>query len=212
MGSLTERKGFDVLLSAFDRVLELNPNCRLWVIGPRNRNENHNLSDAQVELLLRQCKNLGQVHLFGRIDDPQRIAAIMSASDVFVFPTRREGFPNAVIEAMSCGVPVLVNRLPGVTDIAPLEGETGFFFNNCNAQQLSGLMMRLARDPSLRASLGSRARERVLQRFSFDEYIHQWRSAFLDLHLNGFHQSDSGEPSQLGEYCSRYDNHASKDF
>jgi len=181
LGSVTRRKGVDALLQAFDALAARVAACRLWLIGPRSRLENSNIDDAEVERLLAGARRLERVRLFGRIDDPTRVSELLAASDVFALPTRREGFGTAVLEAMSCGLPVIVNRLPGITDFAPVHGETGLMIEHCDVGQLTAAMGRLADDDVLRRRLGRNGRQRVKDEFSFERSVKKWERLYRDL-------------------------------
>jgi glycosyltransferase involved in cell wall biosynthesis len=85
--------------------------------------------------------------------------------DVFAFPSRLEGSPNALLEAMACGVAVVATRIGGVVDLIDDE-ETGLLIPPDDAEALSIAIDRLLRDAPLRAALGDRARGRVREAFS----------------------------------------------
>ena len=71
---------------------------------------------AALERLARDRGVAGRVRLIGRV--PQdRLPAIYSAADLLLLVSRHEGSPNALLESMACGTPVLVSDMPGVTDI-----------------------------------------------------------------------------------------------
>ena len=83
---------------------------------------------------------------------------------MFVLPSLAEGTPNAVIEAMAAGLPVITTEVGGLPDL--VTPETGILVPPGDATALAAAMRRLASDPALRASMGRAARERYLGLFS----------------------------------------------
>jgi glycosyltransferase involved in cell wall biosynthesis len=98
----------------------------------------------------------------GRVDVPQELAEW----DVFVLPSRRDSFPLAVLEAMSMAIPVVATRVDGVRE--QLEPDAGLLVAPEDAHALASAIARLAKDPTLRASLGVAGRHRVEERFTLD--------------------------------------------
>lgn len=185
LGSIGRRKGFDLLARAFAQLAETHPEWHLWVIGPRTRAENQNLDEREVAEVISPLKGLEErVHFWGRINDRNALAKILGASDVFVFPSRREGMGVAPIEAMACGVPVVISRIPGVTDLANIEGVTGLYIQPGDQDALAKAMLRLGEDESLRRRMGEQAAIRAREAFGWKAYMERWerlyRSGRLD--------------------------------
>lgn len=179
LGSVGRRKGFDVLAQAFAELAPDHPDWRLWVIGPRSHQESQNIVDQEVEEVCQPLQAVPeQVRYWGRINDRPRLAQILAASDVFVFPSRREGMGVAPLEAMSAGVPVIIARLPGITDLANIEGKTGLYVEPGNVEQLKDAMRRLGEDAELRRRMGRAARQRIVEAFSWDQYVSRWEQLY----------------------------------
>jgi glycosyltransferase involved in cell wall biosynthesis len=125
VGSLIERKGIDVLLAAWETVHRRMPQAALVLVG-----KDHFDRDSDERFLARSLGELsaaasGAVVRAGLRDDAERF---LQAADVFVFPSRREGFGSAIVEAMACGLPCVVADLEGITDYifpAPSEASGG---------------------------------------------------------------------------------------
>jgi glycosyltransferase involved in cell wall biosynthesis len=97
----------------------------------------------------------------------ERIAEYFRASDIFFFPTHREGFGIVVGEAMACGLPVLTTRARGVRSVAE-EGQTALMADVGDVEGLARQLHRLVEDPDLRRCLGDAGRERVATVFGWD--------------------------------------------
>ncbi|HIF10166.1 MAG TPA: glycosyltransferase family 4 protein [Sneathiellales bacterium] len=166
---LNHQKAHDVLLDAFALIADKAPSWRLQVVG-----------DGDLETALkRQAETLG---ISDRVDwlriahDPYKCYV---EADCFVLPSRFEGTPNALLEAMGCGLPAIVsNASPG-----PLEhvkdNVNGLVVPVDNANALAAAMERLAHDLELRQRLGQAARKHI-ENHDPKKIIETWER-FLDL-------------------------------
>lgn len=100
----------------------------------------------------------------GRYTGAEGRAAFMQTIDIFVLPTFAEGTPNGIIEAMAAGVPTIASGVGGIPDM--IIPETGILVPPGEPMALASAMVRLARDPELRAQMGRAARNRYEQLFS----------------------------------------------
>ena len=99
--------------------------------------------------------------------DRASIRQFLIAADVYVFPSRREGFPVAPLEAMACGLPVVAASVAGVIDIFETGEECGgVIVPSGDAVLLARSLGRLLDDERLSCSLGARARTRIERAFS----------------------------------------------
>src|SRR5439155_7288893 len=109
---LMHRKGLDVLLDAWERVCRERPgvDLRLLLLGTGN--------DAAALYRRLADVRLRGVHWIDRyVNERAFITRFLTAADVYVFPSRHEGFPVAPVEAMACGLPLVACDAPGVPDI-----------------------------------------------------------------------------------------------
>ena len=106
-----------------------------------------------------------------------RVEPFYAAMDVFMLPTLREGFGVAFCEALSMEVPVVATRIAPLTDIV-LEGETGLLADPGDASAFAAAAIRLIESPSLRRSIGTRGRARVLEHFSVQRMVSEHESLF----------------------------------
>ena len=151
VGRLDRQNGVDVLLAAMDRLAD-GAGVR-WVLagdGPgREAVQRHVAASG------------GRAQWLGFRRD---VAAVLSAADVFVAPSRWEGLPLATAEAMAAGLPVVAARAPGLEEVV-LDGRTGLLVPREDPQALADAIGRLAAAPALRSRLGAAGRDRARCRY-----------------------------------------------
>ncbi len=151
VGRLTRQKGQDALIEAFARIVQAHQEWRLVIVGT-----------GECEAVLRQLAarhGIADYVIFaGQVDDP---FAYYRAARIFALPSRFEGTPNAMLEAMSAGLPCVVSDASS----GPLEyvadNETGLVVAVDDIEQLTAALGRLIEAPDLRSRLGAAAAERV---------------------------------------------------
>lgn len=114
VGRIVPQKGVNELMEAFLKIGRKD--IFLFIIGAPDE------IDSLDQCLLAKVKVMDNVVFTGSISDPERYVA---ASDFFVLPSYREGFPNTILEAGALGIPSIVTRINGMIDLIE-EGETGF--------------------------------------------------------------------------------------
>jgi len=153
VGRLVEQKGIDVLLAAWAKVAEALPGWRLAIVGD---------GPLQSELKERALK-LGiddRVDWIGHVSDP---FPFLRGAKMFVMTSRFEGTPNALLEAMACGLPAVVSDAsPGPCElIGTDDSPAGLIVPVEDAIATADAIIRLARDESLQQRLGLAARARA---------------------------------------------------
>jgi glycosyltransferase involved in cell wall biosynthesis len=103
LGRLSRQKGLDLLLHAFERVARARPELRLVLAGP-----DHEGYEAHVRALVRQLDLERRVVFTGMLTSDRKLAAFVDA-DLFVLPSYFENFGSVIIEALACGLPVLIS-------------------------------------------------------------------------------------------------------
>lgn len=179
IGSLTYRKGFDRLALSFSQLHEKG--CFLWVVGPSKREDSQNIVDGESKQVIAPIQTDERVFYWGRINDRKKLAQIIASTDVLVLPSRREGLPNVILEAMSCGIPVIASNLPGCTDYVVKDGVTGFILDSNRVETLLAAMRKLLYNPELRHKFGENGRLRVESEFGWKNYIKRWESLLSQL-------------------------------
>ena len=168
VGRIDPLKDVETLLSAFAVVVGTMPTARLRLYGPVPRgNEAYQARLTGLVAMLRLGANV-------TFEGP--IKPVYNAyhnGDVVVLSSVSEGFPYTVIEAMMCGKPVVATRVGGVGEAI---GDTGALVPAQNPAALGNALTALLANPTLRQSLGERARKRALENFTL--------ATMLDAHRN----------------------------
>jgi glycosyltransferase involved in cell wall biosynthesis len=120
----------------------------------------------------------------GRADDVLFVEAThqmdryLRAADVFVLSSVREAHPVALLEAMSCGLPVIASRLPGSTDVIIEHGVNGFLVPPDDETTMADALSAVLRDPARAREMGSCARETVVSRYDIRQTAERWLDAY----------------------------------
>ena len=152
VGGLRETKGMRELAVAAKPLLREHRNFQLVCVGDGPaRGPLHDLRDS--------LDRENAVLLPGRVA-PEEVAQFLQASDFFVLPSYTEGMPQAVLEAMNCGLAVVATRVGGVPE-AVIDGETGLLIDPKNVEQLRRAMKRMIVDEAFRLTAGRNGLARV---------------------------------------------------
>jgi glycosyltransferase involved in cell wall biosynthesis len=179
VGRLVHQKGADLLLRALGSIA--HEPFTLEIVGDGPDRE-------MLEALAKQEGIAERVRFCGWVER-ERIAEHYRAADVFVFPSRIEGMPNVVLEAMAYALPIVATDVPGNRELVVHE-RTGLVVRTEHVQQLASALERVLREAALRQRLGANARQHVLEH-------HTWTaSAAAYLKLGGL--PVPSEPSANG--------------
>ncbi len=108
------------------------------------------------------------------------IAKYLACTDVFVLPSRWEGLPIALLEAMSVGLPVIATKVEGVDEVV-IEGAHGLFAPVDDPGALAEIILKLLRDPYMRVRMGAAAKQRVNECYSLDRMGEQYLNLMFTL-------------------------------
>ena len=162
-GRIVHQKGLDLALRALSGLKDLDWEWRIAGDGPQ--------SDF-LKLLAHELGIADRVHFLGWQSRGQLIGHYQW-SNLFLFPSRHEGMPNAVLEAMASGLPVIASRIAGSEELV-VDGETGFLFPSEDVDLLRVALKRLLTDASLRQGMGAASRRRVELHYSWQGVAGQY--------------------------------------
>ncbi len=159
---LTAQKGISDALQAFARIAESDERAHFVVAG----------DGELMARLLAEAQDWGlaeRVHFLGWRSD---VLDVLAALDVFLMPSRWEGFGLVLIEAMSRRIPVIASRVSAIPEIVR-DGESGLLVPPSDPRALAEAMQRLLHDRPLRAYLGLLGEDRVESYFSAERMVQE---------------------------------------
>jgi glycosyltransferase involved in cell wall biosynthesis len=160
VGRIVRQKGLDLLFDAL-------------AVGPRDISVDIVGDGPERDVLVRQVDTLGlssRVRFLGWLDR-DALPVHFAAADAFVFPSRDEGMPNAVLEAMASGLPVIATDVRGMAEVV-VDGKSGWLVPSGDQAALVAVLEQCLADPALRRRLGAEGRRMT-------ETLFSWRSTAL---------------------------------
>jgi GalNAc-alpha-(1->4)-GalNAc-alpha-(1->3)-diNAcBac-PP-undecaprenol alpha-1,4-N-acetyl-D-galactosaminyltransferase len=164
VGRLIPEKGHEDLLKAFNLIANRFPDISLLIVGEGPER-------AALEKSIAELKMGGRVCLTGLLS---HLGPIIGKADCFVFPSRREGFGMALVEAMNCGAPCISFDCPSGPGEIIQASVNGILVPPGDIEGLAGAMAKLLDDPEERRRIGRNATKSIKERFSVDRIMLQW--------------------------------------
>ena len=169
MGRLVVEKGFDLLIEAWSSIADRHPGWTVVIFGEGPERD-------RLERLIADRSLSGRIHLAGQVVDTD---ALLTRCDLFVMSSRHEGFPNALCEAMACGLaPVSFDCPAGPRNIIR-SGIDGVLVPAGDVAALAAQISRLLTDEDLRNDLSGRAVE-IVSRFDAETILDSWEDLLRD--------------------------------
>lgn len=165
VGNVRPAKGYDIFLKAARQVYDQHSECRFVVAGQGN--------GALYESLLDLRKDLGLEEVFHFIGFKQDTAKVFNNLDIFVLPSVSEGFSISTIEAMACGVPVVVTRSGGPEEIIE-NGENGLTVDS-GPEDIAWGIMRILEKVEFRNFIKNKGLAEVDEKFSLKAMVNQYK-------------------------------------
>lgn len=162
-GRLVYRKGIDVLLEAFKRIVTHYPQTHLHILGSAKLQMGDEYED-KLRGFVRDNNLKDAVTFHGDMDN---VEDYLKEADIFAFPSRHEGLPNALLEAMACGLPVVATSIGGIVDVIK-NGENGILVEPDDVDGLCKEITGMINSTDLRERLGKAARNTVEKGYSLE--------------------------------------------
>jgi GalNAc-alpha-(1->4)-GalNAc-alpha-(1->3)-diNAcBac-PP-undecaprenol alpha-1,4-N-acetyl-D-galactosaminyltransferase len=170
IGRLTHQKGYDILIKSFSALAEQYPGwgLRIYGEGPER---------GALEGLIKERGLENRIKLPGIRRD---VTAALAEASVFVLASRYEGYPNALLEALTCGLPVIATDCPGANAEILAQGNYGMLVPADDDAILTTALHTMMSAPDLRATYSSRAREAVAD-LDLGRIGQRWLELFEDV-------------------------------
>jgi len=161
VANLIHYKNHMMLLRALPLVKEKIPHAHALLIGRDSGIQ------KELEAYAREREVLPSITFTGPRQD---IPELLSLMDISVLTSREEGFPNALLESMAAGIPVVATRVGGIPEVV-VEGETAFLVEPDDHEALALRITELLSDPAMARSMGAKGRERVTTVFTMEAMV-----------------------------------------
>jgi glycosyltransferase involved in cell wall biosynthesis len=173
VGNIRRVKGHDVFIKAAAAIVPHFPKVSFSIAGDV-------LEPAyftELQTLVRDLDLSDRFRFDGGVTD---LRQHLAAADIFVLPSRSEGFSNAIVEAMAASLPVVATNVGGNAE-AVNDGISGFLVPSEDPGALSAAILRLLSDPSQAGAMGAAGRSLVAERFTVEAMMNRTASAYSNL-------------------------------
>jgi len=175
LARLSPLKGVDLLLEAMLKIRQVQPQVALYLVGDDVTPEYLDYLSGLREFISRH--QLNDVYFTGWRADCLRILSLM---DILVQPSRQEGVPGAILEAMAMRKPVVATRVGGIQEVVS-HGESGLLVEAEDVHGLAQAIILLAQDPQLRRRLGERGRQIAFHDYSIDAQMDKLQAIYREI-------------------------------
>ncbi len=166
----TDVKGHPWLIASAPAVLREFPDAQFILVG----------DGEQRSSFEKQAQDLGVIRNFLFLGRRSDIPDILASCDIAVLPSRAEGLPNAVLEYMAAGLPVIVSRVGGNSELVQ-DGVRGIVVPSEDSAALSAALLKLMAEPSLARRLAQAGHEFAVRNFSFERLVQEVEALYTDL-------------------------------
>lgn len=168
---LSEEKGHSELIDAFSSLAKLYRFIKLIIVG---EGPLHNILEKQTRIMGIEDK---VIFTGFQID----IDKYLNNMDIFVLPSRTEGLPVAILEAMAKGLPVIATRTGGITELVE-DHKTGILVDYKRVDQLVSALSYLIDNEDKRLEYGLRGMEKIKNKFGFGKYVEEIYDLYISLY------------------------------
>ncbi len=173
MSRISWKKGLDILAQAFGILAKGRDDAHLLIVGPDEGGY-----EKKVKGWLEDEGVQDKATFTGMLKGEEKLSAI-AGSDIFVLPSYSENFGMVVVEAMSCGLPVVISDQVGICD--DVESANAGVVVETDATQLAGALKRLLDAPGLCDEMGGRGRSLVARKYGWDQIADSMIKSFSEI-------------------------------
>ncbi|GEM_PF-1629128 len=173
-GRLISGKRVDVAIDALVQIIHDYPNCKLYLAG-----SGKNQHDSVEDMLKQQVidNNLQDHVIFlGNIDN---IPEYLQVVDGFIFPSASEGLPNAVLEAMACGLPIIASRIPTLVDL--LSDEMAYHVDVGDVDGFAQSIKAVIENPDIAGQKGRNVLQEIQDKYTIEVVAQTYEELYYDL-------------------------------
>lgn len=178
VGGVIPRKGVLIAIDVIKRIKSAFPNVVLLVVGPKDHSNASKEFKQTLKKTIEDNSLQENVQFTGYVTN---VNDYMKASDFFVFPSKNEGLPNVVIEAMACGNVVIMNEIPGISQFIVHHSENGFIVANNDPVKYATIIADLMANTSKMTEISNNAIRSVKQKFSPNIIDEKYAQAYRSL-------------------------------
>jgi len=172
IGMLSKSKGVIQFVEAIPSIILKRPKLNFIICG-------YGPCYQDVKKIIEDKRLREKVKLTGWVNN-SRIPNYLNKLKLLVLPSRSEGLPNIILEAMACGTPVLAAPVGAIPDVIK-EGETGFLLKSINPEHIANRIVKLITNIKLLEEVSTKAHNYVRENFSYERAMETWREIFSEL-------------------------------
>ncbi|MEO6695001.1 MAG: glycosyltransferase family 4 protein [Ignavibacteria bacterium] len=162
VGGINARKGVQLLVDAFIKIQKKYTDLRLLVVGPTYKYDQNYINEIKNKISLNDIND--KVLLIEK--NVTNVEDFMQCSDIFVLPSRQEGFPISIIEAMSSGLAVIGSDIPEIARAQIINGKDGYVFPVGDVDALISTIEKLITDKENFKRIKCEARKKAVDNWS----------------------------------------------
>ncbi|MEM3906770.1 glycosyltransferase family 4 protein [Saccharolobus sp.] len=170
-GRFVPEKGLNYLIMALNLVVKEKPKVKLVMCG----------RGPMLPKILCLVKKFGLEKnvVFKGCVERDKLPSLLGSAQLYVLPSLKEGMPYALLEAMSCGLPVVGSNIPGINDVI-INGENGFLVPVKNSEALADAILTLLSDAKLRRKLGQNARKLIVEKYDWNKIVEKVEKVYYE--------------------------------
>jgi len=177
VGFFSRDKRPDLLFRAWSRLAAEGRLSKLVYIGA-TASTYFEIDRSMAAQIRAEAARLGRADDVLFVEATHAVDRYLRAADVFVLSSVREAHPVALLEAMSCGLPVIASRLPGSTDAIIENGVNGCLVPPDDEAAMANALSAMLHNPAMAGAMGSRARDSVVSRYDIRQTAERWLDAY----------------------------------